>query len=248
MRLRLLYRTIFGLLLVSSSCLAQLTLKPSIQDLGRSGQALVSVPSLVEGQARTDKKSVMVAIGYSLILPGLGELYADNFRSGRYFMGADAALWITYGGFRSYGRWLKQDAQTFASQHADANFDGKGDQFSVDLGNFSNVYDYNEAKLRNRQFDLLYDPNSNFAWQWTSDGDRAHYKHLRIRGDAVLRNSQFVIGVLVLNRIISAISAARSVSEYNRSVPALRSWQLRTGVVRGVLSSQALELTLIREF
>jgi hypothetical protein len=163
-------------------------------------------------------------------------------------MGADVVLWITYGGFRSYGRWLKQDAQTFASQHADANFEGKGDQFSVDLGNFSNVYDYNEAKLRNRQFDLLYDPNSNFAWQWTSDGDRAHYKDLRIRGDGVLRNSQFIIGAMVLNRIVSAISAARSVSVHNRTVPTLGSWQLGSGVAGGVLTAQTLELTLTREF
>jgi len=248
MRLKLLYRTTVGILLVTSISLAQLTLKPSIQVLGRSGPDLPGGPSLLEKQARTEKKSVMVAIGYSLILPGLGDLYADNFRTGRYFMGGDVALWITYGGFRSYGRWLKQDAQTFASQHSDANFDGKGDQFSVDLGNFNNVYDYNEAKLRNRQFDLLYDPNSNFAWQWTSDGDRAHYKDLRIRGDGVLRNSQFIIGAMVLNRIISAISAARSVSDYNRSVPTLGSWQLRAGVAGGALTAQNLELTLTREF
>ena len=248
MRLRLLYRTAVGILLVTTISLAQLTLKPSIQALGRSSPAVPSAASLLERQARTEKKSVLVAIGYSLILPGLGDLYADNFRTGRYFMGGDVALWITYGGFRSYGRWLKQDAQTFASQHSDANFDGKGDQFFVDLGNFSNVYDYNEAKLRNRQFDLLYDPNSNFRWQWTSDGDRAHYKDLRIRGDGVLRNSQFIIGAMVLNRIISAISAARSVSDYNRSVPMLGSWQLRAGAASGALIAQNLELTLTREF
>ncbi|MBF8295173.1 MAG: hypothetical protein HW389_1718 [Bacteroidetes bacterium] len=248
MRLRLLYRTAVGILLVTSVSLAQFTLKPSIQALGRSTPALAAGPLLLEGQSRTEKKSVIVAIGYSLILPGLGDLYASNFRTGRYFMGADVALWITYGGYRSYGRWLKQDAQTFASQHADVNFEGKGDQFSVDLGNFNSVFDYNEAKLRNRQFDLLYDPNSNFAWQWASDGDRAHYKDLRIRGDGVLRNSQFIVGAMILNRIISAISAARSVSEYNSSVPSLGSWQLSTGGAGGVITTQALELTLTREF
>jgi hypothetical protein len=236
------------MLVLSNLSLAQSTLKPSIQSLGRSGQVPPISPSLFEGQVRTEKKSVLIAIGYSLILPGMGELYADNFRAGRYFMGADAALWITYGGFRTYGRWLKQDAQTFASQHAGASFDGKGDQFSVDLGNFNNVYDYNEAKLRNRQFDILYDPNSNFAWQWASDVNRTHYKDLRIRGDGVLRNSQFIIGVMVLNRIISAISAARSVSAYNRSVPTFGSWQLRTGVGGGAITAQTVELTLTREF
>jgi hypothetical protein len=248
MCLRLLHRTIVGILLAATISLAQPTLKPAIQALGTSGPVPSDRPLLLERQAGIEKKSVMVAIGYSLILPGLGDLYADNFRTGRYFMGADVASWITYGAFRSNGRWLKQDAQTFAVQHAGANFDGKGDQFSVDLGNFSNVYDYNEAKLRNRQFDLLYDANSNFAWQWTSDGDRGRYKDLRIRGDGVLRNSQFIIGAMVLNRIISAISAAKAVSDYNRSVQTMGSWQLSVGVSGDPLTTRNLELTLMREF
>jgi hypothetical protein len=248
MRLRHFCFAAIGLILLAGILIAQPTLRPAIQTIGAGVPAVSATSPMADLQVRTEKKSVWLALGYSLIVPGLGHLYADDFPSGRYYMGADVALWMTYGGLRTYGRWLKQDAQTFASQHAGANFDGKGDQFAVDLGNFANVYDYNDAKLRNRQFDLLYDPNSNFAWQWSSDDDRFRYKNQRIRGDAVIRNSQFAIGALVLNRIISAISAARAVSAYNRSVQALGSWRLKANVKGGVLTARNVELTLTREF
>ncbi|MCX6135637.1 MAG: hypothetical protein NTU47_17660 [Ignavibacteriales bacterium] len=247
MRLNRLFASLV-IFLVSSLSFAQPSLRTAIQTSTHGELPVSGVYSLVETQVRTEKKSVLLAIGYSLLLPGLGDLYADNFRRGLYYFGADAALWMTYGGFRTYGSWLKQDALTLASQRSGANFDGKGDQFAVDVGNFDNVDDYNEAKLRNRQFDLIYDPNSNFAWQWSSADERLNYRHLRIRGDAVIRNSQFVVGALVINRIIAAISAAQSTAAYNRSLQATSTWRLKADVKGGVLTTQTFELTLTREF
>ncbi len=190
----------------------------------------------------------MLAIAYSLILPGLGDLYAENLGTGKYFMGADAGLWLAYGGFNVYGQWLKNDAKTLAVQSASANFDAKDDKFEVNIGNFSDVLSYNDAKLRNREYDLLYDPKSNFAWQWSSDADRLHYKDLRNRGESTLKSSQFVLGALVINRVIAAISAVRSVSAYNRSVQALSSWRLNARVPGGMLAADGIELTFSNEF
>ena len=201
-----------------------------------------------EFQDEKPRKSVALAIAYSLILPGLGDLYAENFGTGKYFMGGDAGLWLAYGGIRVYGQWLKDDAKTLAGQSASANFDGKDDKFEVNLGNFADVLSYNDAKLRNREYELLYDPKSNFAWQWSSDADRLHYKDLRNRGEGTLRNSQFVLGALILNRVISAISAARSVSAYNRSVQSLSSWRLNAQVPGGMLAADGIELTFSKEF
>ncbi len=191
---------------------------------------------------------MVLAIAYSLVLPGLGDLYADNFRTGRYFMGADAALWVTYAGFRVRGNWLKEDARSFAAERAGANFRGKGSQFEVDLGNFLSTQDYNAVRLRNREYDLLYDPNSTFAWHWASDADKAMYKDLRIRGDEVLRNSQFVVGFLVLNRVLSAISAARSVTLYNQNVQVMGTWRVNANVQGSIFAAHGVEVTLTKEF
>ena len=247
MRLNQLCRVLAMTVLGVFSLLAQTNLKlelraPSISEATLTGR------SWNEPQAERSKKSVPLAIAYSLILPGLGDLYADNFGTGKYFMGAEAGLWITYGGFRYYGQWLKDDAKTFAAQAALADFNGKDDKFEVNLGNFSDVASYNEAKLRNREFDLMYDPNSSYSWQWSSDADRSHYKDLRNRGVGTIQNSQFVVGALILNRVIAAISAARSALAYNRSVQTLGSWRVNARVPGGLFAANGLELTFSREF
>lgn len=247
MRLSQISRSIVLLALGASMVFSQISLRPAIQT------ARPTAPDegnmlLGRREHPTEKKSMVLAIAYSLVLPGLGDLYADNFRTGRYFMGADAALWVTYVGFRVRGNWLKEDARSFATERAGANFEGKGSQFEVDLGNFLSAQDYNEVKLRNREYDLLYDPNSTFAWHWALDADKAMYKDLRIRGDEVLRNSQFVVGFLVLNRVLSAISAAKSVTLYNRNVQVFGSWRVNANVQGSIFAAHGLEVTVTKEF
>jgi len=247
MRLNKLCSLALVIVLGSVSVLGQSKLK--IEMAAQMASMPVMPASLaMEPQADTPRKSIVLAIAYSLVLPGLGDLYAKNFGTGKYFMGADAGLWLTYGGVRVYGNWLKDDAKTLAVQRASANFDGKDAKFEVNVGNFAGVLSYNDAKLRNREYDLLYDPKSDFAWQWSSDADRLHYKDLRNRGESTLRNSQFVLGALFLNRVIAAISAARSVSAYNRGVQMLGSWQLNARVTGGMLAADGLELNFSKEF
>jgi len=229
----------------TSALRSQESLKTAIQTANLEDK---SQSSLLQSPQSTPKKSVALAVAYSLILPGLGDFYAGNYSTGGYFMGAEGGLWLTYAGFRVYGDWLKQDARGFAVQKAGADFNGKDDQFAVNLTNFDNVFDYNAAKLRNRQFDLVYDPNSSFNWTWTSAQDRERYKYLRNRGEDVLHNSQFVIGVLFINRIIAAISAVRSTSNYNHQAQVTDAWRLTSRITGESLATQGIELTLSRDF
>jgi hypothetical protein len=200
------------------------------------------------GQSPKSEKSTLLAIVYSLILPGMGDLYADNFSTGKYFVISETGLWLTYAGFRLHGHWLREDARTFASQHSGASFDGKSDQFDVNIGNFNSLDEFNQAKLRNREFDLLYETGRAFAWQWDSDANRVTFKDRRIRSDEVLRNSQFVLGALVLNRIIAAISAARSVTAHNRSVLLGDSWRLDARAIGSMGDAPGIELRLTKIF
>lgn len=202
------------------------------------------MPMFQEG----DEKSVTLAVVYSLLLPGMGELYAGNFSSGKYFLITDAGLWLGYGGFRYYGQWLRTDARSYASQFAGANFDGKDEAFEVNMGNFNSLEEYNEAKLRNREFDLLYDPHSSFAWRWESDMTRLRFKDQRIRSDEIFQSSRFVIGALVLNRIISAFSAGRAAAAYNRDLKGESAWRFGADVAGGILNPHGLELKVSRTF
>lgn len=244
---RLAIRTAVILLLAAASVSAQPSMRQAIQ-LNSHLNTTDQPRTLLMGETESTKKSVLLGIAYSLVLPGLGDFYGKKGETGKYYLGADVALWLTYGGFQSYGRWVKNDARTFAVDKAGASFSGKSQQFEVDLGNFGSTDDYNQAKLRNRQYELLYDVSSSYAWKWNSDDDRLRFKNERIRGDEITRNSQFIVGALVINRIVAAISAARSVSEYNRNVESLGGWRLDARAVGGFLAADGVVLTVSKNF
>lgn len=198
----------------------------------------------IEESGQSDK-SVLLAVGLSLVLPGMGELYSGNFTSGRYQLAADAALWMTYAGFVFHGHWIRDDARTFAAQHAGADFRGKSETFDVDLGNFATVEEYNLVRLRKREYDRLY-AGENDAWRWDSEESRLRFRRLRIRSDEMYQNSKFVIGALVINRLISAFIAARSAGRYNSELT--DSWRLKAQADGGLFATYGMKLVLTKEF
>src|SRR5690606_26988785 len=60
------------------------------------------------------KKNTGLAILYSLLLPGMGELYAESYSSGMYFTIAEGVLWGTYIGMNAYGGWQEDKYKSFA--------------------------------------------------------------------------------------------------------------------------------------
>jgi TM2 domain-containing membrane protein YozV len=182
----------------------------------------MTIPTFDLSPASESKKSVLLAVVASLLVPGLGELYAGSFESGKYFMIAEGGLWLTYSGFRMQSKWLMQDAQTFANQHADANFSSKDDQYLVNIGNFNTTAEYNDAKGRNREYDLIYQPTRpEYQWNWDTEANRLRFKDMRIHSGEVKNNSKFIIGAIVVNHLLSAFSAGKKTAAYNRSLSAM---------------------------
>ena len=151
----------------------------------------------------------------------MGELYAGDFGTGRYSLGAEAALWLTYISFQQYGSWIQADSRAYAVSHAGVAMGGKDDQFFVNVSNFQDVYTYNEKKLQDRNLAEVYDPAQGYYWKWDNDVDRQRFRSLRISSAKVFDNSRFVIGAVVVNHIISAISAARLARQVGRTVQVL---------------------------
>lgn len=175
-------------------------------------------PTIQSGEISRKKKSVGLAAIYSLLVPGMGEYYADGFGSGKYFFIAEGVLWLTFATLDIQGNSLRDDARSYAVAHAGINPAGKNDQFYVDIGNFLDTQEYNDKRLRERDPIRLYDPAAGYAWRWDSDAARAEFKVTRIAGENVLNNRKFVVLGLVLNHIVSAINAARSAISYNKEV------------------------------
>jgi len=204
--------------------------------------------SIILDEIRQERKSTFLAVVYSLVLPGMGELYAERFDVGKYSLIAEVGLWLTYTGFQLYGTWLQDDARAFAVTHAGINPNGKDDQFYVNVGNFLNTYDYNDKKLRDRDPGKVYNDPSYF-WQWDSDANRARFRDLRVSADNVFNNSRFVIAAVIINHIISAINAARLTSKYNTALETrTSSFEIRASVLGGFMHPDGIVITLQKNF
>jgi TM2 domain-containing membrane protein YozV len=196
-----------------------------------------------------EKKSTATAVFYSLLLPGLGEWYIDRLDQGKYSIIAEAGLWFSYYSFVQYGSWIRDDARRFAVVHAQANIDGKNDQYFVNLGNFNDMFEYNEKKLIDRTPERLYEAEGGFYWQWDSDARRREYRAMRVSSEKVFNNSKFVIGAIVVNHIISAINVARLARQHNtRGDDGLGSWRMESSLGGNGVIPDGIRLSLIRQF
>jgi len=195
------------------------------------------------------KKSVALAALYSLALPGMGELYAGSFSSGRYFLAAEGVLWLTYAVFQVRADALRDDARTLAVARAGVSLAGKNDQYFVDIGNFLSIDEYNEKKLRDRDADKLYDPALGYGWRWDSDASRAEYRDQRVASDNMYNNRKFVVAVILINHVASAINAARSAVAHNKEVAGSGSGlEIHAEVLGGPLEAHGMMVTVRKNF
>ncbi|MGB2867025.1 MAG: hypothetical protein WBD36_01120 [Bacteroidota bacterium] len=241
-------RTLFFVSLVaflSPSAFTQATVRKFLApEAPRSDREALTV--MQQTPTYADRKSVTLAVLYSLILPGMGEWYAGSFNNGKYSFMAEGGLWVSYAGFRMHGNWVRSDARSFAVQHSGVDLNSKDEQFEVNLGDYNTTDAYNEAQSRQRDYGARYtDPS--YTWNWDSSVNRQAFRQMRIRSDKAYQNAKFVIAGLVVNRLISAFNAGRAVSAFNRTLRAEGDWRLKANP-SGVMGAYGLELELSREF
>jgi hypothetical protein len=174
------------------------------------------------------KKSVMLAITYSILLPGMGELYAGNYSSGKFFTIAEGVFWGTYVGINTYSNWQKDRYHSFAVSNGGVNVAGKDDGYFANIGIYTDVNEYNDYMSKSGEFDKMYNTQQNY-WKWTGT-DRKTYRAMWTAGEQSHNNLRFVVGALVLNRIASAINAARIAAAYNKKASQELGWNISAGM------------------
>jgi hypothetical protein len=178
----------------------------------------------------SEKKSVGLGIVYSLLLPGMGELYADAYSIGKYFTIADGILWGTFIGMEVYSNWQENNYQTYAAANADVDNNNKDADYYSTIGNYTSVFSYNEEKALERNYDEMLDPETDF-WKWNTTDERQTYRDMWTSSEQTSNDIRFVIGGLILNRVASAINAARLVTSYNNKLKEELSWNFSVGFV-----------------
>jgi hypothetical protein len=217
-------------------------------DLIAAVQSPVDAPMFAD-ETPPARKSVGLAALYSLLLPGMGELYAEGFSTGKYFLIAEGALWLGYAAVEIHGNDLRDGARTFAAAHAGVDATGKDDDFYANIGNFMSLDEYNDKKLRDREPDKLYDPLAGYNWLWDSDASRLTFRDQRISSENMYNTQKFIGAAIIVNHIISAINAARSAIAYNNAQDdALGALQLSSRVLGGARQPHGVMVTIARRF
>lgn len=195
-----------------------------------------------------EKKSVGTAILYSVLLPGMGELYAGDYSAGKYFTIAEGALWIALGSVDWYANWLQDDAHQFAAAHAQASIGGKDDRYFIDIGNFPNIYDYNAQALRDRSTNTLYPETPANYWNWDSPTNQGSYRDKRVSSEQMFNNTRFVIAAIAVNHVISALNAARLTAAYNKRADEAQLFDLHAEILGGLAHPDGILLTFSKTF
>ena len=193
------------------------------------------------------KKSAGLAIVYSLLLPGMGELYADAYDSGVYFTIADGVLWGTYIGMNVYGNWQKDRYISYAQNNADMTTENKDDDYYATISEYLSIDQYNDQKAFERNFDEMYNTEQYF-WKWNTSEERKTYRDMWVSSEQTLNDVRFVVWGLLLNRVVSAINAVRLVSRYNNNLSQEVGWNVSLGVQNLPDNSASYNLNFITSF
>ena len=154
---------------------------------------------------------------------------------------------ITLAAVDAHANSIQDDARTFASLHAGFAPEGKDDDYYSDIGNFDDVYAYNEQVLRDRDAANLYDPASADYWKWDAASNREVYRGQRVEADGMFNNTRFVVAALLANRVLSAINAARIVVAGNKAA-AGEEIGLGAVILGDAARAHGLALTLTHRF
>lgn len=189
-----------------------------------------SMQDISQTAANSDKyKEKGKALFRSLIIPGAGERYVGKKSLGKAFLISEVTLWVGYFAFKEYGDWIRKDALSFAATHSGAQIKNKPSQFFVDIGNYIDVGQYNDAKQRLRQFDKVY-TGEDYYWAWDTDGNRHEFEQMRIASDQAKNRAVFVLGGVFANHILSAIDAVWQTYRHNKNLDQKKSNQLKLNI------------------
>ena len=169
------------------------------------------------GEKKEGLKSVTKAALLSLLLPGVGEIYGGSKTKGKIFIFSEASVWAGFFSFRTYGSWLKKDYKVYAASHAKVNLEGKSDDFFDQLAFYDSRDQYNQfAPLYHRGDKQPYSEIDFWNWEWDGRESRHHYRDLKNRSKNASRKALYMVGLSMVNRIVSVVDAMKTVRAYNR--------------------------------
>jgi hypothetical protein len=168
----------------------------------------------------------------SAVVPGTGQLVQGQTRGWAY-LGIEVAAWFSYFALRDAAAQSEEDYREFADEYWlwDLYQTGR----SCPEGGPRN-FDEEEARLRDLyetdrdQYYVEIGRDEVYAcgWDSTQAGARSAYNDMRTEANNLYNASGVVVGVIVLNHVVSAVDAARSASRRRKAETAHAwNWHVR---------------------
>ncbi|MDE2997508.1 MAG: hypothetical protein OXU79_00345 [Gemmatimonadota bacterium] len=204
------------------------------------GRASANLWLLDDEPAPTGGKSPKLAFTMSLIVPGLGELYAGEPKRAAVFLGIEAFTWFNYLRWRNRGNDLKAEFRAFADRNWDENRYREWQEYNRARGS---PYIETETlpckragegchRVDIQQYYEMIGKYDQFVFGWrdvrdvgfrTGNGDvdsnqRVDYEDQRNESNRFLKRASVIIGLTVVNRIASSIHAALRVRSAQLSI------------------------------
>ncbi len=211
--------------------------------------AFDSVPSSDKSKSNahaSGHKDRKKAFFRSLILPGAGEYYVGKRTFAQTFFAAEVSLWLSHFAFQQYGKWVRKDALAYAATHSGAAIKGKPSQYFVDIGNYSDIYQYNAAKLRFGEYEKVYS-EAEYFWSWDEDDHRQKFQNMRIASDRARNRATYMLGAIFANHLISAVHATWQAVNHNKKIDRMTDATFHVGFVTDYSTGQIL-LQIEKEF
>ena len=197
-------------------------------------------------QESSGRKKPILGILYSLLLPGMGELYAESYSSGKYFTIAEGTLWGVFAGMNIYANWQVDRYKSFAVSKAGIATEGKDEDYYSIISQYLSIDEYNNAKALDREFEKLYPQK--YYWKWKSQEERKEYRSLWLSSEQTFNDVRFVVGAMLVNRLASVINAIRLVSAYNKKISEEVSWNFSAGISNEINLPHSLTLNFQKSF
>lgn len=175
-------------------------------------------------------KSLLRAVLSSALLPGLGERYVGRPRRANAFHAAEAALWVTFAGYRIQGDLRRDRYEEFAQVQAGAP--GKRDSdYYEHIGLWISLEEWHDIVRRDARLRFpddpaaqqrFFDENQRYsegdAWSWPDDETRVRYRQLRSLSERSYRNGRLAVGAAIVNRLASMVDALALARAHNRAL------------------------------
>jgi hypothetical protein len=185
-------------------------------------QAPAAEPRPVEPEMKHGGPGPAGAALRSLLIPGWGQLASGHKTQAAIFGALELGTWTSYATFQRQGALRRDTYFMTARLFAGIDLKDKDTNYRKLVGQYrsSDVYNqyvvlreatffYTDPTERQQYIDSRSIPAAN-AWSWGDSFDQfERYKAQRRASEQAFKNGQYALGFAVINRLVSAVAAAR---------------------------------------